>query len=110
MSTRRFQFTVDHMVGRREIELRVTYSMSPPVAEQLYGDYPHPAEGAEIEIVSIKHNGQPFKLSDEEEEALLEQAIERSADDWADDVAAEMEWRADQRRDDLMMERWERGE
>ena len=108
MSTRRFQFTVDHMVGRREIELVVTYSMTPPIAAQLYGDYPHPAEGGEVEIVSVEHAGQSFKLSQEEEDALLEQAIERSADDWAEDQIAAAEWRAQSRRDDLLMEQWER--
>jgi hypothetical protein len=104
MSARRFQFTVDHMVGRREIELRVTYSMTAPVA----ATYWQPAEGAEVEIVSIKHDGQPFEVSEAEEDALLEQAKDRAHDDWEEDIAAEAEWRADQRRDKLLMDRWDR--
>jgi len=104
MSARRFQFTVDHMEGRREIELLVTYSMTPIVA----ATYWQPAEGGEVEIVSVKHDGKEFALSQEEEDALLERAIERSADDWADEVAAEADWRYQEYRDRLLMERWER--
>lgn len=104
MSERRFQFTVEHMVGRREIELRVTYTMTPPVA----ATYWQPAEGGEIEIVSVTHEGKPFKLTEAEEEALYEQVCERSAQDWADDWAAEQDWRYQEYRDRLLMERWDR--
>jgi|GEM_PF-2225721 len=104
MSARRFQFTVDHMVGRREIELDVTYSMTPPVA----ATYWQPAEGAEVEIVSVKHDGADFALSDEEDEALLEQARDRALEDWADDRADEQDWRYQEYRDLLMEARFER--
>lgn len=104
MSARRFQFTVDHMVGRREIELRVTYSMTPVVP----ATYWQPAEGGEIEIVSIKHDGREITLSDEEEEVLYEIACERSARDWDDDQAAEADWRYQEYRDRQLMEKWER--
>lgn len=110
MSARRFQFTVDHMVGRREIELVVTYSVIPgcPETGPTYACGGTPAEPDEVEIISIKHNGQPFTVSDEEEDALLQQAIDRAGEDMAEEYAAAMEWRAQQRRDDLLMERWER--
>jgi hypothetical protein len=104
VSARRFQFTVDHVVARREIQLVVTYSMTPPVA----ATYWQPAEGGEIEIVSVKHNGQPFKLTDAEEDALVEQAIARSADDWSEEDAAEADWRYQEYRDRLLMDRWDR--
>ena len=64
MSARRFQFTVDHMVGRRETELVVTYSVTPFVP----ATYWQPAEGGECEIVSVKHGGKEFDLTAEEEE------------------------------------------
>jgi hypothetical protein len=103
MTARRFQFTVDHMVGRREIELVVTYSVTPFVA----ATYWQPAEGGECEIVSVKRDGKEFPLSAEEEDALLEQAIARSAEDWAEDAAAEADWRYQEYRDRLLMEKWE---
>ena len=100
---KRFQFSVDHMVGRREIELVVTYSITAPVA----ATYWQPAEGGEVEIVSVQHGGRPFTVSEAEEDALLEQAIRRSADDWADDVAAEADWRYQEYRDRQLMEQFE---
>ena len=109
---RQFSFTVDHMVGRREIELVVTYSMLPGYPEQgpTYACGGTPAEDAEIEIISVTHDGKPFALSDAEEEALLDEAYGRCEQDWQDDWATAMEYRADQRRDDEMFERWERGQ
>jgi hypothetical protein len=102
--SRTFHFTVDHMVGRHEIELDVTYSVTPFVP----ATYWQPAEGGECEIESITHNGKPFALSDAEEDALLEQAIARSHDDMAEDAADEADYRYEQMRDRQMMERWER--
>lgn len=96
---KRFQFSVDHMVGRREIELVVTYSMTPPVA----ATYWQPGEGGEVEIVSVTHEGKPFTLTDAEEDALYEQACERSATDWADEAAEEADWRYQEYRDRQLM-------
>ncbi len=107
---KRFQFTVDHMVGREEIELVVTYRVTPgcPETGPTYACGGTPAEPDEVEIISIKHNGQPFNVSDEEEEALLDRAIERSGDDMADEYAAEQDWRYQEARDRQLMERWGR--
>lgn len=108
-----FTFTVDHTVGESEIELEVTYSMTPGRPEWGPQSCPwggQPAEGPECELVSITHDGQPFKLSDAEEEALLDKAYERCERDWEDDCVASEEYRAEQRADDRMMDRWERGE
>ncbi len=99
MSAVRFQFTVEHMVGRQELELRVTYSVSPFIA----ATYWQPAEGGEVEIVSIKHGGQPITLSDDEEEALLTLAQERAGDDMAAEAAARDDWRYQEYRDRLLM-------
>lgn len=109
MTARRFQFTVDHMLGRQEVELVVTYSMTParPYTPPSYSHGGLPPEDAEVELVSIKHNGKPVTLSDEEEAALLEMAIDRSSQDWEDEKAAEADWHYQERRDRLLMERWE---
>lgn len=103
---KRFQFMVEHMIGKSDVELVVTYSVTPFVA----ATYWQPAEGGEVEIISIKHEGKAFTLSDaEEEDALLVMAQERAADDLADEAAAEADWRYQEYRDRQLMEKWECG-
>jgi hypothetical protein len=106
----RFQFTVDHMIGRQEVELVVTYSVTPgcPETGPTYACGGTPAEPDEVEIVSVKHSGQPVTLSDEEEEALWEMAIGRAGEDLAEEYASEADWRYQEARDRQLMERWER--
>ncbi len=98
----RFPFT--HIIERDddEIELSVIYDVSPFVPAQLYGDYPQPAEGGEIEIISVKLGGFEFALSDAEERALIQACEERASDDIACEQADAAEWRAQSRRDALM--------
>jgi len=107
----RFTFTVDHMIGREELELVVTYSVTPGRGETppAYSHGGLPAEPDEVELVSITHNGQPITLADDEADALFAIAMEHAGDDWAEEVAAAEEYRAELRADDRMMERWERG-
>lgn len=109
MTARRFQFTVDHMIGRRELELVVTYSVTPgqPETGPSYACGGEPAEPAGVEIVSVKHGGQPAMISQDEEDALLELAIARADEDLADEAAAEADWRYQEYRDRQLMERWE---
>ncbi len=102
MGEYRFTFDIDHMVGRKEIELRVTYRATTGCPARLYGDYPHPEEDGEVEIISIKHDGKLFSVSETEEEAILEMAIARSAEDIADEIAEADDWRAQSRRDQMM--------
>lgn len=102
MTEYRFTFDIDHMVGREEIELRVAYRATTGRPACLYGDYPRPAEDGEVEIISVKHKGEYITLSNEEEDALLEIAKARAADDIADEVAEAEEWRAQSKRDRLM--------
>lgn len=104
MANHRFQFTVDHMIGRQEVELVVTYSVTPFIE----ATYWQPAEGGEVEIQSIKHNGQPVTLSDGEEEAILAMAEARAADDMADESAAYADWQYQEHRDRLLMAQFER--
>ena len=106
---KRFQFTVDHMIGREEVELVVTYSVAPgcPETGPTYSCGGTPAEPDEVEIVSIKHNGQPITLSEEDEEAVWEIAIGRAGDDLADEYASEADWRYQEYRDRLLMDQFE---
>ena len=106
----RFQFTVDHMIGRQEVELVVTYSVRPGCAETgpTYACGGTPAEPDEVELISIKQNGQPITLSDEEKEALLQQVIERAGEDSAEEATAEIDWRYQEARDRHLMEKCER--
>jgi len=103
MGNKRFQFTVDHMVGRQEVELVVTYSVTPFVAATHW----QPAEGGECEIQSIKHGGKLITLSDEEEDALLQMAIARCTDDLAEDSAEYADWQYQEHLDRLLMAQFE---
>ncbi len=102
---KRFQFTVDHMIGRREVELVVTYSVTPFVG----ATYWQPAEGGEVEIVSVTHAGREVELSDAEMDALADMAQARAPDDWAENEADHADYRLEQQRDRVMMDAWERG-
>ena len=99
--TRRFQF--DAQLTAHGPDLRVTYEMTPVVP----ATYWQPAEGGEVEIVSVKLDGKEYATSAEDDEYLLEQAIARSADDWADEDAAEADWRYQEYRDRQLMRQWE---
>lgn len=98
------KFTFDTTVGKREAEIRVTYQVTPFVEATHW----QPAEGGEVEIISVKYQGKACLLSQEEEDALVEEAQARAADDCADEKAAEADWRYQEYRDRLLMERWER--
>ena len=101
------RFTFDTAIerGDDELEVRVTYSVSPFIA----ATYWQPAEGGEVEIIAVKHEGKPLNTTDAEYEALLTLAQERAQDDMADEAAAQAEWRYQEYRDRQLMERWERG-
>lgn len=100
----RFPFTHYIERGDDEIELSVIYDGTRPVA----ATYWQPAEGAEVELISIRHNGAHFDLTDAEESALLEVCAERVGSDFHEEDCAAAEWRAQNRADDLLMARWER--
>jgi hypothetical protein len=99
----RFPFTHHIERGDDEIKLEVIYSVTPFIA----ATYWQPAEGGEVEIISVKRDGAEFTPTDAEEVALQTACEERAHDDMAEEAAAAAEWRAQARRDDMMMERWE---
>ena len=103
MITKRFSFDTDIERGEDEIGIRVVYSMTAGSHPIFYGDNPHPGDPEEYEIVSVKRAGEPFNLTDAEEVKILELCQQRGQEDWADDYAAEMEWRAQDRRDRILM-------
>jgi hypothetical protein len=103
MTTKRFSFDTCIERGDAEIELRVVYSMIAGSPPHLYGDYPHPGDPDEFEIVSVKSEGKPFSLTDAEESLILERCQDHGPEDWAEDYATEMDWRAQDKRDRLMM-------
>jgi len=99
------RFTFDTLVtrGDEEIEVRVTYSVSPFID----ATYWQPAEGGEVEIISVRANGQEIALTDAEETKIFEEAQNRAQDDLRDEAAAEADWRYQERRDRQLMAQWE---
>lgn len=95
----RFPFDTSIERGDDEIELRVIYSVTPYVA----ATYWQPAEGGEVEIISVRKDGKPFALSDAEESALLTECEERAQGDLADEAAAAADWKYQEYRDRLLM-------
>lgn len=94
-----FTFTAYITRGRmeREYELDVTYSVTPRVP----ATYWQPAEGGEIEILDVRHNGALFATTREEDDQLYDAACERADDDLAELAEDWAEYRAEMRRDAL---------
>ena len=99
----RFPFTHYIERGDEEIELSVIYDVSEFIPARLYGDYPQPAEGGEVEIISVKCDGAEFGLYPHEEAALQQACEERAGSDIEEERAEAAEWKAQCRRDDLLM-------
>lgn len=99
-------FTFETTVEREDegFDVKVTYSIS-PIIEATYWQ---PAEGGEVELISVKKDGKEITLTDAEEDALIEECIARSGDDMADEAAAQADWRYQEYRDRQLMEKWER--
>ena len=101
--TMRFPITHHIERGDDEIELAVIYAATPFVA----ATYWQPAEGGEVEVISVKRDGKHFDLTDAEEAALQQACEERAQEDIAEEAANQAEWRAQCRRDDALMAGWE---
>lgn len=95
----RFPFTHYIERGDDEIELSVIYDCTPFVAATRW----QPAEGGEVEIISVKHKGAEFALTDAEEETLINACEQRAPQDFADEAEEAAEWKAQCRRDDALM-------
>lgn len=106
MKTYRFTFDTSVERGDEEIDVRVAYSVTSFVP----ATYWQPAEGGEVELLSIRRNGKDFDLSDSEEATILQEAEERAQRDIEDECAAEADWRYQEYRDRQMMAQLERGQ
>ncbi len=94
----RFPFTHYIERGDEEIELAVIYDVTPyyPATRE------QPAEGGEVEIISVKCDGAEFGLYPHEEAALQTACEERSQSDIQCEADEAAEWCAQSRRDALM--------
>lgn len=101
----RFPFDTTIERDDEEIELRVIYDVSPLIPERgpTYDCGGQPAEGGEVELISVTRDGQPFTLTDAEEAALINECSNRSGDDIAEEAAAEADWRYQKYRDEQLM-------
>lgn len=96
----RFPFTAYLETDDGEIELSVIYEVS----KSYPATHLQPAEGGEVEVISVRQNGQERVLTTAQEEWLLEQCRDRMADDIADEAAAEADWRYQEYRDRQLMD------
>ena len=114
------QFTFRHIIersfvdscgyeGEADIELEVTYSVTPYIPAQgpTYACGGQPAEGGDVELISVKLGGEEETLTDAEEDALIAVCEKRAAEDCADEAAAEADYRYEEYRNRQMMARWE---
>lgn len=102
----RFSFDTSIERDGDEIDVRVVYSVTPFMA----ATYWQPAEGGEVDLISVRRDGKPFTTSDAEDEALVAQCEARAADDMADEAAAADDWKYQEYRDRMMMRALSEGE
>lgn len=107
----RFPYTHYIERGDDEIELTGVYDVTPfiPASGPTYACGGQPAEGGEIELISVRHNGAEFPLTEDEEAALIDKLAEQSGEDMAEEESARADWAYQEHRDRLLMEQWERG-
>lgn len=94
----RFPFTHYIERGDEEIELAVIYDVSAYHEATRW----QPAEGGEVEIISVKCDGKEFGLYPHEEAALQKACEERAGSDIEEEAAEAAEWRTQSRRDAFM--------
>lgn len=102
MSTHVFKFDTYLYRGacETEVEVEVTYSVSTGVPARLHGDFPHPAEDGEVEILAVK--GVEFTSRDEDNR-LYDEACDRADSDLAEWHAEQEEYRAEYIREERMI-------
>ncbi len=93
------------------IDVAVIYSVSAYRPAVLYGDYPQPAEGGEVELHSVVLCGSDkdapqFELSEGETALLIEEIESRASEDLQDEEASRGDYLYDQQRDERMMDDW----
>lgn len=103
MTARTFRFTHWLQRGDDEIEVAVTYSATPFVMSTHW----QPTEGAEVRFIEAAPPTDAAPLTDAEETAIFNACEYRAPTDLAEHDRGATEYRAEQRADDLMVERWE---
>ena len=105
----RFPFTTTIERDEWEYELAVVYDVTPyrPATGPTYACGGQPAEGGEVELISVKHNGAEFTLTAAEAAALIAECEERAGEDMADEEAAAADWKYQEARDRQLMRDWE---
>lgn len=98
----RFTFDTTIERGDDELELVVTYSVTPFI-EQTYWQ---PAEGGEVELHSVKHGDVEIELTDAEESAIIDECQARCCEDQSEAEADRGDYLYEQQRDRIMMDRW----
>lgn len=103
-------FTFDTTIERSddEIDVRVTYEISPYIAQT----HLQPAEGGTVEIVRAEFVNAdaaslPAPLTDSEYDELQVCAEARAQTDMDEEAAEYAEYRYEQQRDQKMMDEWE---
>lgn len=95
--------------GEAEVELQVTYSVTRCIPAQgpTYASGGQPAEGGEVELISVTLDGQEETLTGAEEAAILQACEDRAVDDLSDWEADRADYEYDRRRDERMEREWE---
>ena len=88
--------------GDTLLDIDVEYTATPFVA----ATYWQPAEGGDVELVAVTHNGAPFALTDAEEDAAYAFCERHYVEHQGDDATDYAEYRYDQMRDEQMMSAW----
>ena len=81
---RTFIFNHEIIRGDDVFEVEVEYTCTPFVN----ATYWQPAEGGEVEITDVQHNGEFFKVTDDEDDLLCEAAGNRAYSDFEDWASA----------------------
>lgn len=100
-----YKFTFDHYWNDEDVE--VTYTASKFIAQT----WMQPAEGGEIEILSVMLGKIDVtdQLTDEELDNISDVCSERLCEDIAEERAAYEDYKYDQWRDQQMEEKWNNG-
>ena len=86
-------------------EINLEYVANPFVA----ATYGQPAEGGDVEITAVTHDGMPITLTEAEEDAAYAFCERHYVEHQGDDATDYAEYRYDQMRDEQMMSAWEAG-
>lgn len=92
---------IEDELGETEYDVRVLYDRAPGFR----GTYYQPAEPSSVEIIEITPKDQSIAVPEHfyTDDGLLAECMA----DWAEEIEDAAEWRAQDRRDRLLMDKWE---